>query len=243
MADFPSISLDPSEIVDFLRQRLWFKEVYREICCQKILDRVAGERGIEISSEEIKQEVDRVCYENHLVSPSEILAWLTDHMTTLNMWELGIRYQLLAQKLAKNLFADEAQRIFAEHQQNYEQILLYRITVPYAPLSQELFYRIEEEEISFYEAAHLYNMEPMLRMYCGYEGKKYRQDLKPEIAEIAFRAVEGEVIGPFQSTPTTYDLFLVEEFSASNPHETYQRIIDHKFAEWLEQELASYVSR
>lgn len=239
MVDFP---FEPLEIMNFLRQRLRFKEVYREICCQKIVDRVASEKGLEITPEEIKQEVNRICYENHLGSPSEILDWLTDQMITLNEWELGIRHQLLAQKLAESLFADEAEQVFTEQRQKFEQILLYRITVPYAPLSQELFYRIEEEEISFYEAAHLYNTEPKLRMHCGYEGKKYRQDLKPEIAEVAFNAVEGEVIGPFQSAPMAYDLFLVEEFfSTDNSHEVYKKIIDRKFTEWLEQELTSYV--
>ncbi|NJR59175.1 MAG: peptidylprolyl isomerase [Cyanobacteria bacterium CRU_2_1] len=244
MVDLSSTSLEPSEIVDFLGQKLQLKEVCKKIYCQKIVARVAHERGLEVTADEIRAEIDRVLYEKHLKNPSDILAWLAEQLTTLSDWELGIRHQLLARKLAEDLFASEVERIFAEYQLDFEQILLYRITVPYATLSQELFYRIEEAEISFYEAAHLYNTELRLRLQCGYDGKRYRRDLKPEIAEIVFNAVEGEVLGPFQSSHETYDLLLVEEFfPAELTTDMYEQIINQKFEEWLKIELRVYISR
>lgn len=172
-------------------------------------------------------------------NPAALLAWLANQLIQINDWELGIRQQLLTRKLVESLFASEVRRRFTQDQREFEQILLYRITVPYATLSQELFYRIEEAEISFYEAAHLYNVELRLRLQCGYEGKKYRQDLEPAIADIIFNAVEGKVLGPFCSSCEAYDLLLVEKFfSATLTPEVYEKIINQLFEEWLSMQLA-----
>lgn len=241
MVDLSSVPFEPVEIVGFLGQKLRLKDVCREIYCHKVVDRVAQERGLEITPDEIQAELDRLRQERHLEELSDVIRWLSDQMITLSDWEFEIRYQLLAQKLAEDLFADEVEKTFSEYQIDFEQILLYRITVPYAALCQELFYRIEEDEISFYEAAHLYNNELSLRLQCGYEGRKYRQDLNPEIAEVVFNAFEGQVLGPFQSSPETYDLLLVEQFfPAELTTELYDKIIRKKFGEWLEIELGLY---
>ncbi len=56
-----------------------------------------------------------------------------------------------------------------------------------------------------------------------------------------FNAFEGQVLGPFQSSPETYDLLLVEQFfPAELTTELYDKIIRKKFGEWLEIELGLY---
>jgi parvulin-like peptidyl-prolyl isomerase len=164
-------------------------------------------------------------------------------MTTLNSLEQRIREYLLAKKLAKNLFSSEVRELFAQHPSDFEQVLLYRITVPYESLAQEIFYQIEEEEISFYEAAHLYDVNERRRLQCGYEGKQQRRKLSPELTERLFNANVGEVIGPLKSPNETYDLFLVEDFFAPElTREIYEDAIEQRFREWLENELNLYLS-
>lgn len=238
MVNVSSLPVEPAEIVNFLGQNLKLKEVCQAIHCQTIVNRVAIDRGLEITVEEIQAEMHRIQSEALLDTPTAVASWLANHWIQMNDWQLGIRQQLLTRKLAENLFASEVERRFAQYQRQFEQILLYRITVPYATLSQELFHRIEEAEISFYEAAHLYNVDSRLRLQCGYEGKKYRQDLEPEIADVIFNAVEGRVLGPFRSSDEAYDLLLVEEFfPATLTPELCEHLIDQLFEEWLARQV------
>jgi len=142
---------------------------------------------------------------------------------------LGIRNRLLAQKLAEYLFSKEAEKFFAQNRLDFDQILLYQIIVPYEKLAQELFYQVEEKEISFYEAAHLYDIDEKRRHQCGCEGKLYCWNLKPDIAAVVFSAQLGTVIGPVK-TAQGHHLLVVEEFiPAELTSERHQEIIDRMF--------------
>jgi len=76
--------------------------------------------------------------------------------------------------------------------------LLYQIVVPFERVAQQLFYQIEEQEISFYEAAHLYDIDEKRRHQCGFERKLYRRSLNPNIATILSRARLKEVLGYYK---------------------------------------------
>ena len=108
----------------------------------------------------------------------------------------GTSDRLIAKKLAESLFAKEAEKFFAQNKLNFDQIALYQMILPDERLAQELFYQIEEREISFYEAAHLYEIDERRRHQCGYEGKLYRWSFKPDISAIIFSAKRKEVFGP-----------------------------------------------
>jgi parvulin-like peptidyl-prolyl isomerase len=109
--------------------------------------------------------------------------------------------------------------------------------VPYEQVAQELFYQIEESEISFYEAAHLYDVDDRRRYVCGYEGKVNRWSLSPEIAAAIFSANIGQVVGPLK-TEQGYHLFWAEEFIPATLTPEHRQEIQHKlFQDWLNQEL------
>ena len=237
MASALHSTVTPEVIVSFLKQNLLFKEIYQKILCQQIIHQAAQEHGVTITSEEIQVDADQQRYQKRLESAAATYTWLEDQMITAEDWETGICDQLLQQKLAATLFASEVEKYFAEHRLDFEQVSLYRISVPYQQLAQELFYQIEENEISFYEAAHLYDLDESRRLQCGYEGRFHRWNLTPDSAALIFGARSGEVIGPIQ-TGQSYDLLRVEEFIAADLTPTIrQEIIDRLFQEWLESEL------
>jgi parvulin-like peptidyl-prolyl isomerase len=237
MANLLEVSPAPEEIVDFLKREIGLKEVCQKIWYQKIIEQAAQERGITITASEIQDEADRLRRENRLEKAADTLAWLTDQMIGAQDWEAGIRDRLLAKKLAEHLFNKDVEKYFAQNKLDFEQFVLYQIVVPYEKLSQELFYKIEEEEISFYEAAHLYDIDQQRRYLCGYEGKVYRWSLKPDIAAVVFSAPVGELIGPLK-TDLGYHLFMIEELiQAELTPERRQEIINKLFKDWLQAEL------
>jgi len=237
MQDFAGTTVELDEIVDFLKRNIQFKEVYEKILHQKIINQAAQERGITITPAEIQAEADRQRYEKRLEKAAETLAWLKEQMIAPEDWEAGIRDRILAKKLAEHLFAKEVEKLFAQNRLAFDQVLLYQIIVNDGKLAQELFYQLEEQEISFYEAAYLYNTDEKGKHQCGYEGKLDRWSLKPDLAAAIFGAPLGEVIGPIQ-TEHGFHLLRVEEFiPAELTPQRYQELLDGMFKEWLASEL------
>lgn len=237
MPNSAPIPLDATEVVNCLKREVQLKKVCQKVLCQQAISQAAQEQGIKVTAEEIQTEADRQRYGMRLESAAATIAWLESEMITPEDWEAGIRERLLAQKLAKHLFGHQVERYFAENRLNFDCIHLYRIVVPYEQLAQELFYEIEENEISFFEAAHLYDIDERRRLQCGYEGKLPRMSLKPELAALVFGAKSGEVLRAIQ-TEQGYELLLVEEFEkAELTQDVRQQIIDQLFSEWLNSEL------
>ncbi len=236
--DFQDIQIETKEIVDFLRREMNLKEVCQRIVCEKIIERAAASRSITVTPEEIETEANKIRHAKRLQKASDTIAWLKEQMLSINEWEIAIKNHLLAQKLAHSLFEREAESYFAQNRFNFEQLIVYQITVPYPKLAQEIFYQIEEEEIGFFEAAHLYNNDEQNRYVCGYQGKINRWSCNPDIAAILFRdpIPLGQLLGPIQ-TEQGYHLFKVEEYiQAELTLERRQEIIDKLFKQWLHNE-------
>lgn len=237
MSVLSKIAIAPDEIASFLRKNIQFKEIYEKILAQKVIQQATQSRGITVDSEEIQTEANNMRREKRLEKASDTLAWLADQMLSPDEWEAGMRDRLLAEKLAKSLFAKDIEKFFAQNKLDFEQILLYQIVVSSDKLAQELFYQIDEREISFYEAAHLYDIDEKRRYQCGYEGKLYRWHFKPDVAAVVFTAQPGEVVGPLQLAQD-YHLLMIEEFiPAELTPETYKEILDRMFKEWLAGEI------
>ena len=235
--DFFGMSIEHQEIINELKQDVGLKEICQRILEKKVIDQAAQERGVTVEVEEIQEEADRVRREMHLERAADTLAWLSGHLLTPEDWEEGIRDRLLRNKLTEVLFASEVERFFAQNRVNFERAVLYQIVVPYPQLAQEIYYQIEEAEISFYEAAHLYDVDSNRRHCCGYVGTVHRWDLHPDLAACVFSATPGDVIGPI-AIEDQYFILRVEEFvPAELTQEVRQNILTKLFEEWLQGEV------
>lgn len=237
MNNLSGAAVELDEIVSFLKNNIQLKEVHQKILQQRVIHKAAQERGLTVTPEEIQAEANRIRFLKRLEKASDTMAWLADEMITPDDWEAGMRDRMLSQKLANSLFAKEVEKVFAQNRLDFDQTLLYQIVLSDEKLAQELFYQIEEREISFYEAAHLYDVDERRRQQCGYEGKLFRWNLKPDVAAVVFSAKLGEVIGPFK-IEQGYHLLMVEEFiPAQLTPQRYQDILDRMFRDWLASEL------
>lgn len=239
MVQFHSIQIDSAEINDFLKSSMALREICHQILGQKIVQKTAVSRNITVTPQDIQDESERIRREKKLEKISDTMAWLEANMITPEDWEISIQNRLLADKLAHNLFDQQVESYFAQNRLDYEQFIIYQITVPYQKLAQEIFYQIEEEEISFYEAAHVYDIDQLRRFRCGYLGKMYRRDFSPEVAAAIFRdpLPIGQVMGPIQ-TEQGFNLFKIEEYlKAELTPERAQEILVQFFKQWLDNEI------
>ncbi|KAB8321060.1 peptidylprolyl isomerase [Tolypothrix campylonemoides VB511288] len=237
VVNFFGLSVDRLEILSYLRKNLHLKEVCKNIYYKNIIYQAAQERSLIVTPEEIQTEINYLRLEKYLETDDDIIVWLTEQMLTVEDWEEAIRDRLLEQKLSESLFSQEVEIFFIQNQRNFDQVLLYQLVVPYEHLAHELFYQISEQEISFYEAAHLYDIDEKRRDKCGYVGKTYRYNFNPELAVIVFNAGVGELIGPVR-TQDGIHLLTVEEFIPSELTTTIrQNILNQMFMQWLENQL------
>jgi parvulin-like peptidyl-prolyl isomerase len=237
MIDCADMGIQLEGVVDLLKRELTFHTICRQLAYQKIIRTHSKERGIQVADSEIQAEADCMRREQHLESVQKTQAWLQERMITADEWEDSIRNRLISQKLADAMFGEAAIRQFNQRKLDYEKISLYKIMVSDGSLAQELAYQIEEKEISFFEAAHHYDIQPERRHCCGYEGEVSRWTLPPDIAASVFAAPVQTVIGPFV-IGEDYGLFFVDEFiEPTLTEETHRAICDRLFYEWLESEL------
>lgn len=241
MARLNDVLIDAEKVVEHLKHEIKFKGIQQEILYRQIILRTANDRGLSVSSEEIQNEADQFRYRNKLENAAQTYSWLDEQLITPQDWEEGIHERLLSKKLAHHLFESQVESYFAQNKSQYEQATLYRLLVPYQPLAQELFYQIEEEEISFFEAAHLYDVDERRRLACGFEGKLSRWQLEPNLSAKIFGANPRELIGVI-SSEVGHELLMVEEFITPKlTDETRKKILNTLFYEWLESELNYFV--
>lgn len=237
MNDFSKIVIETEEIISFLKSEISYKEVCERMLYQRVISQTAREREITVTAEEIEAEANRQRRERGLEKATDTLLWLTEQLITPHDWEVGIQNHLLAQKLAEVLFAQDVEKFFAQNHLEFEQVILYQIVVTDEKLAQELYYQIEEGEISFYNAAYLYDIDSDRRHKCGYEGKIYRCALHPKIAAVVFSTPPNQLLGPLQ-TEQGFHLFIVEEFiPAELTSQSYEEILNKMFKHWLATEL------
>ena len=239
MVKFNNIEIETVEIEEYLKRQLKLRQLCSELLHQKIITEAAASQNLEISDAEIEAESNKIRASLRLEKASDTLAWLEDNFLDPNRWEVAIRQRLLADKLARHLFESKVEPYFAQNRLNFDRFVVYQLVVPYEKLAQELFYQIEEEEISFFQAAHLYDIDRQRRYVCGYEGEVHRWNYPPDIAAVLFKTpIElGTVMGPIH-TERGYHLFKIEDYlPAQLTPEIRQQIIDEIFKQWLNSEL------
>lgn len=239
MVKFNNIEIVTAEINAYLQQEFKLKQICSEILHQQIITEASSARNISVAEAEIEAEANKTRSSLRLEKASDTLGWLKDNLLDPEQWEIAINNRLIRQKLAQHLFDSKVEAYFAQNRLDFDRFVLYQLVVPYEKLAQELFYQIEEEEISFYQAAHLYDIDRQRRYVCGYEGEVRRWNYPPDLAAAIFKTpvVIGELIHPIKSQQG-YHIFKIEDyFPAELTPKIRQEIIERLFEQWLNSEL------
>jgi len=199
-----------SDVVKYLKQQLRFKPIADAVLYQQVVEDLARASGIVVTEEELQVEADRQRHDRKLYRAADTIAWLSQEWIEPDDWEAGICAQLLVEKVAETLFGDRVEEFFIERRRDFDRVAFYQIIVPYEKLARELYYQISEDEISFYEAAHLYDLDRDRRSRCGYEGEHHRYELAPALASVAFNQPLGIAGQPFK-TEIGHHLLLVAD--------------------------------
>ena len=233
--------ISTNELVKHLKLSLQMPQVLTSLINQKIINLTAEREGIVIKEEELQAAADRFRFQNNLIASQDTLKWLNNYHLSVTEFEELVKSNLLRQKLGRHLFKDKVEPHFYAHQLDYNQASLYEIVLPSFNLAMELFYGIEEKELSFWDLAHQYIEDARLRRRGGYIGLKTRDRLHPEIAAEVFvfsNARLPRVLKPIAVEKKTHLIYVEEIIQPVLNDSLRQKIMNQLYETWLSKQRA-----
>lgn len=235
-----SLPISATEIIERLKISRQFPIWVREVVRQQIISDAAKAEGIVVSDRELQAEADNFRVQQNLYDSETTWQWLKQHHLTGDEFEKLIYESIVKSKLIQHLFGDRVEPYFYEHQLDYTQAALYEVVFADFDTALEVFYALEEQEITFLEVARQYIQEPNLRRQYGYQGVRSRTALNSAISAAVFAATPPQILKPIVVDRNTH-LILVEEIIKPQLDEALQsQILSELFSDWLEQQLRQY---
>lgn len=225
------------DIIYSLKLSCQIPDVLEQILYQRVITKTSQELGIAVTPEELQQAGDNLRLEKKLVKAKDTWTWLEKHHLSVNEFEELLHQQILSQKLANHLFADQVEKFFYEHQLEYAAAVTYEILLDDKDLALELFYALEEGEITFPEIARLYISQPEIRRTYGYQGLRHRKDFRPEIAAAVFASQAPTPLKPITTSKGVHLIWVEEIIQPQLDEQLRQKIISESFSAWLQQQV------
>jgi parvulin-like peptidyl-prolyl isomerase len=235
-----TITVTPQEIIHQLKISCLIPEIISGIISRKIITEKAQELSIKPTSIDLQQAADNIRLEGHLISAEDTFEWLKANHLSADDFEEIVLTSLFSNEVANQLFAKQVESYFFDHQLDYMAVILYEIILEDQDLAMELFYAIQEQEISFHDAAHKYISDPELRRQGGYRGVLRRKDLRPEILSAVFGAKPPEIIKPIVTSVGVHLIFVEEIIKQQLDDQLGQQICLDLFNKWINEEASSW---
>jgi len=235
MSDILKISNE--DIIYHLKISCQIPSLLEAIATRKVITETSQKVGITVEISELQESADRLRLANRLIKAEETWEWLQKHYLSLDNFEEIAHLNILSTKLAHHLFADKVEPFFYAHQLNYSAAVTYEVILDDEDLALEIFYALQEGEISFQEIARQYIQNPEIRRAGGYQGIRKRSDFRPEIASLVFAANPPQILKPV-ITPKGVHIIIVEEIIEPELNEQMRvQILGDLFTNWLKDQV------
>ncbi len=234
---FKHITISRDDICHQVKLSCEIPSFIEKIVTRKIVESMAKELGIELEPAELQKAADNFRLINKLKSADDTWRWLQRYSLSLDDFEELVYTQLICVKLAKHLFADQVEQFFIEHQLDYAGVEMYEVILDDQDLAMELFYAIQEGEISFVEVAYQYIQDRELLRCGGYRGIVRRTQLKPEISAAVFAAKPRQLLKPIVTSKGVHLILVEEVIQPQLDEKLHSQILSDLFLKWLKQQI------
>ena len=231
-----AITISAQDILHQLKLSCQIPSIVEQIVTQKVVMDAAAEAGIKVETEELQQAADQIRLISKLKTADETWEWLKKNCLSLDDFEEMVYTNVISGKLAQHLFGEKIEPWFVEHQLDYAGAVIYEVVLDDEDLAMELFYALQEGEMSFFEIAQQYIQDTELRRRGGYRGIVRRKEMNPEISAAVFGAKAPQVLKPIVTAKGVH-LILVEEVVKPQLDNTLRHQIGADlFSEWIKQQ-------
>lgn len=231
-----TITITQEDILHQVKLSCKIPEIIEQIMTRKVIASAVKEAGIEISTAELQQAADQMRVISQLKDAKSTWQWLEKYGLSLDDFEEIVHNTVVSEKLAAYLFEGKVEPYFYEHQLDYNGAVIYEIILDDEDEAIELFYEIQEGDITFFEAAQQYIEDIELRRKGGYRGKVDRAELPPEISAAVFATNSPQLLKPIISSKGVHLIKIEEIITQELDDSLRSKIMINLFSEWLEQE-------
>jgi parvulin-like peptidyl-prolyl isomerase len=218
-------------------------ELKQGILRRKIVKAYVQQVGIEPTQVELQQAADRFRLVNQLASAEATNQWLTDRQLSIDDFEYMVTQDLLTRKLAEHLFGNQVEKFFQQNLLDYSGAIIYEVVLEDRDLAMEIFYSLQEGDLSFADVAHQYIPVPELRRRGGYIGRVGRKQLNPEISAAVFGAKPPQLIAPIITAVGVHLIQVEEIITPQLDEQLYQQIQGEMFDRWLTEKAAEMTAK
>jgi parvulin-like peptidyl-prolyl isomerase len=231
------LTVSPEDIFYHIKISCQIPSILEAIATRKLITDEAEKAGIKIETEELQQAADNLRLANQLMKAEDTWAWLEKYHLSLDDFEAIAQTNLLSAKLANHLFADKVEPFFYAHQLDYIGAVTYEVILDDEDLALELFYALQEGEISFQEIARQYIQDLETRRAGGYKGIRLRSEFRPEFATAIFSASPPQILKPITTLKGVH-IIAVEEIIKPQLNESLRlKIMGDLFTNWLKRQI------
>ncbi len=213
-------------------------ELKQGILRRKIIEEYVQQAGLEPTQVELQQSADRFRLINQLASAEATNKWLTDRHLSLDDFEYMVTQDLSTHKLAEHLFSSQIEKFFQQNLLDYSGAIIYEVILEDRDLAMEIFYSLQEGDLSFADVAHQYIPVPELRRRGGYIGRVGRKQLNPEISAAVFAAKPPQLIAPIITAVGVHLIQVEEIITPQLDEQLQQQILTEMFDRWLAEKIA-----
>jgi parvulin-like peptidyl-prolyl isomerase len=232
-----AITISAQDILHQIKLSCQIPSVIEQIITRKVVMDAAAEAGITVENEELQQAADNIRFISQLKTADETWEWLKKNCLSLDDFEEMVYTNVISGKLAQHLFADKVEPWFVEHQLDYAGAVIYEVILDDEDLAMELFYALQEGEMSFPEVAHQYIQDTELRRRGGYRGIVRRTEMKPEISAAVFAAKAPQILKPIVGAKGVYLIWVEEVIKLLLDEKLRYQIISDLFGAWVKQQV------
>jgi parvulin-like peptidyl-prolyl isomerase len=232
-----TFSISQQDIIQQLKLSCQIPTIVEGILARKIITSTARELNIQVETEELQQAADRIRLLNRLEKAEHTWSWLQKQHLSLDEFEETIYVNTLTTKLAQHLFGTKVELCFTERILDYTQAIIYEVILDDPDLAMELYYALQEGEITFAQVGDRYIQDPELRRIGGYRGKIRRSELKPEISAAVFAATAGQVLKPITTAKGVHLIRVEEILQPKLDANLSHQILNELFTTWLKQQI------
>jgi parvulin-like peptidyl-prolyl isomerase len=232
-----AITISDQDILQQVKLSCQIPSIVEQIVTRKVVRDAAAEAGIKVEAEELQQAADHIRLISKLKTADETWEWLKKNCLSLDDFEEMVYTNVISGKLAQHLFGDKVEPWFVEHQLDYAGAVIYEVVLDDEDLAMELFYALQEGEMSFFEIAQQYIQDTELRRCGGYRGVVRRTEMKPEISAAVFAAKPPQILKPIVGAKGVYLIWVEEVVKPQLDEKLRYQIISDLFLGWMKQQL------
>lgn len=226
------------ELLDRAKIEGKIPELLHSALRQKAIAHHAQQIGITLSSEDLQAAADRFRMVNKLESAEATWQWLQQNHLSVDDFEKLIAQNLLAERLAQHLFAAQVEQFFHQNLLDYTGATMYEVVLEDRDVAMEIFYSLQEGDLSFVDVAYQYIPDPELRRRGGYIGTIGRKQMRPEISAAVFAAKAPQLLEPVVTAIGVHLIYVEEIIEPQLTEDLHNRIVADMFEQWLQQQIA-----